>query len=281
MKLIMTLLVRDEADIIEANLSYHYAQGVDFVIATDNLSVDETPKILKKYQQKGLLHYIYEAEDNYAQNRWVTRMARMACIEYGADWVINNDADEFWWPEQGNLKQYLSLLPAEITAVASQRTNFLPRSLSLEGFFADIMTVREVNSFNALGKPLPPKVCHRAYPDIEVAQGNHSVYRNGERIKTLDAPITILHFPMRSYYQFANKIDKGGAAYSRNNELPPNIGIRWRKWHEMLQAGALEDYYKTQLPDEKEIEKGILEGRYVLDERLKNFFKKIRFNKGI
>lgn len=36
MKLVMTLLVRNEADVIETNLEYHLAQGVDFVIVTDH-----------------------------------------------------------------------------------------------------------------------------------------------------------------------------------------------------------------------------------------------------
>ena len=38
MKLVMTLLVRDEADIVDAQIAFHLDAGVDFVVATDNRS---------------------------------------------------------------------------------------------------------------------------------------------------------------------------------------------------------------------------------------------------
>ena len=40
MKLVLTLLVRNEADVVDANLAFHLNAGVDFVIATDNGSED-------------------------------------------------------------------------------------------------------------------------------------------------------------------------------------------------------------------------------------------------
>ena len=38
MKLVMTLLVRDEADVVDAQIAFHLHAGVDFVVATDNRS---------------------------------------------------------------------------------------------------------------------------------------------------------------------------------------------------------------------------------------------------
>jgi Glycosyl transferase family 2 len=276
MVLVMTLLVRNEADIISSNIDFHLDQGVDFIIATDNLSVDGTTDILRAYERRGVLHYIHQPDDDYAQHRWVTNMARLACTQFAADWVINNDADEFWWPECGDLKQVLNAIPASCYSVAATRVNFVPRPMEAGDFFADAMIVRELQSVNSLGQPLPGKVCHRAFADIEVGQGNHEVRRDGHQFAAEPGPITILHFPMRSYRQFANKIAKGGAAYRRNTNLPAEIGSTWRHLYEVWQHGELEAYVQKSIVDDDAIARGLREGRFVMDQRLREVLSRLR-----
>src|SRR5205814_6122469 len=96
MKLVMTLKVRDEEDVLEANLRYHLAQGIDFFIVTDNGSVDRTSEILATYQRAGLMHLLDDDSPDYfaMHGEWVSQMARLAASDFGADWVIHTDADE-------------------------------------------------------------------------------------------------------------------------------------------------------------------------------------------
>src|SRR5437867_2979105 len=104
MKIVMTLMARDEADIVDEHLRYHLDAGVDFVVATDHRSADGTTEILRAYEREGHLHLIRKTGEAYRQADWVTRMARLAASEFFADWVINSDVDEFWWPHDGTLK---------------------------------------------------------------------------------------------------------------------------------------------------------------------------------
>jgi glycosyltransferase involved in cell wall biosynthesis len=245
MKLVMTLLLRDEQDIVRENLDFHLAQGVDRVIVTDNGSEDATVEILREYEAQGVVRLLLEPADDYSQGRWVTRMARLAAAE-GADWVINNDADEFWWPRSGTLASTFQGLGNEVGIVVAHRTNFAPRPEDGRRFW-ERMTARERESLNPLGRPLPPKVAHRAHREITVVQGNHRVEGPDLGGRVDDGSIEILHFPMRTYAQFENKIVKGGRAYARNPELPQRTGRTWRRLYELWEQGELRDHYDGQV----------------------------------
>jgi hypothetical protein len=267
MKVVMTLLVRDEQDVLRDNLEFHFAHGVDEVILMDNRSVDGTAEIAREYERAGCLHYLFQPQDDYSQGRWVTDMARRASRELGADWVINNDADEFWWPHTGSIKDALRSVGKSARAVRVERTNFVTRHDNGEPFWRR-MNVRYASSVNALGHPLPAKVAHRGNDDVDVAQGNHSVSIGGEPVEGVAGPMTILHFPVRTRAQYLNKILKGGAAYERNAELHHSVGSTWRSLHGLLVAGRFDEVFRKELLSEHEIASGLANRTLVRDERL-------------
>jgi hypothetical protein len=272
MKLIQTLLVRDEEDIIRENIAYHLNRGVDRLIVTDNNSKDGTIDILKDYEKQGVLDIIFEEEDNYSQWKWVTRMAAIAIDKHKADWVINSDADEFWWPAEGNLKDALAAVPGEYAVLEVPRNDFVPRPES-EGTMFERMIIKNLKSLNHIGKPLPPKICHRAIPGVIIAQGNHKLIYPTDLMVFRNPVLEIMHFPMRSYAQFENKIAYGGAAVERNDSLPKTMLKGWRNLYEDYRKGNLSHYYYSKILPFDDLSQAIIDGHYCRDTRLRDFLK--------
>jgi hypothetical protein len=272
MKLVMTLLVRDLADIVAANLAYHLARGVDHIIVTDNGSVDGSREIVAAYAATGRVTLIDEPDDDYDQSAWVTRMARMAHA-MGADWVINNDCDELWWSDGGGLNDIFAAVPAHVGSVLVPRANMLPlRALNAHPFEA--MVLREAQSFNGLARPLQPKAAHRAAADVEVAPGNHEVHSAALGATVATDRILIFHYPHRSYGQLRRKIELGGAAVERNTRYDRSMFDVWRSLHKLLQENRLRDWYDA-LPhaDDPDIETRLRSGVAVRDDRVARYLR--------
>jgi Glycosyl transferase family 2 len=273
MRLVMTLLVRDEEEVLEANLDYHLAQGVDFVIATDHGSTDSTPEILRSYETRGLARVLRVEGREHHQSRRVTMMARAAAIEYGADWIINNDADEFWWPATGTLADVLAAIPDAYGKITARRNNFLPCAVQTHGSFYERFLVRERESHNLLGAPLEPKVAHRARLDIVIGPGNHAIY--GADLASVPSPdlMEVLHFPMRTLPQFERKVLATGIGYeslpSRGNE----VGRDQLKLLELQRTGKLGEYFAERVLCDEQIAEGLRSGELVIDRRLARFMR--------
>lgn len=272
MQLILTVLCRNEGDIIANMIDFHLRAGVDLILATDNGSKDDTCAILEAYQRRGSLRLLHEPTHTHDQAVWVTHMARLAAEEHGADWVIHSDADEFWWPSGGDLKAALAAAPAEAAALRVERRNFLPPPSDSDPAtpFHQVQTIRERQSLNILGRPLPAKVCHRAHRSIAVSDGNHAVSLHGRPLPAHPCSgVEILHFPVRSYTQLERKIREGAEALARNTRVPPAVGCTWRHLYEQhLLPGTLPAYYAGLRPDPAALAAALERGDLVEDRRL-------------
>jgi hypothetical protein len=280
MKLVVTVLARDEADVIDAQVSFHLNAGADLVIATDNNSQDGTTEILDRYRRDGVVHLIRELAEGLRQGEWVTRMARLAATEFGADWVINTDADEFWWPRGGSLKDVLAAVPESYGVVQGFWRSFVPRPD--DGmFFADRMTVRltqhaPINDPTSFYRPVV-KVAHRADPSVTVARGNHALADG--RLRTLATwhPIEVLHFPLRSRAQWMRKVELQGEAFTKHIE---RSGTGYHlKGYDALRGGRIEQQHESLVVDDEALERGLEEGSLVIDTRLRDALRALREGK--
>ncbi|MDQ6688613.1 MAG: glycosyltransferase family 2 protein [Actinomycetota bacterium] len=263
----MTLLVRDEEDIVDATVRFHLDRGVDLVLVTDNLSLDRTRELLADYERQGVVKVWSEPNDEYRQWEWVSRMAQAAATTYGADWVLHCDADEFWWTDR-LLPEVLADVPAAYDVVTVPRQNFLPLDARGGRAFHERMTMRDTRSRNILGRPLLAKCAHRARDDVIVAQGNHFVINQGMVQAPHDLDALILHFPVRRYAQLERKVVLGGRAYARNLDMPETVGNTWRMLYRSYLDGGLPAYFAGLVPDDAALAEGIRSGRYVVDTRL-------------
>jgi hypothetical protein len=274
-RIIMTLLCRDEEDIIGYNIAYHLAQGVDFVIATDNASRDRTPRLLERFVQRGQLHLLRQPELTHQQGKWVTRMARKAAVKFDADWVINNDADEFWLAERGTVRDALDAGGRGTPSLEVTRIDMLPPLNTVEKFY-ESMTVHQGDGHAVLGNQAP-KVCHRAYSDIRVAQGNHFVLRGGGRLaETRDHALRIIHYPLRSLDQLERRIRRGVMALEPNSPMNPSSARRWRGLYgSHLQPGQAEAYYAERAPSPEQIAAGLANGMLIRDTRIRDALRQL------
>jgi hypothetical protein len=295
-KLVMTLKVRDEEDVLEDNLRFHHALGVDFFIVTDNGSVDRTPEILARYVDAGLAHVVRDETNELRSHeiRWTTEMAQLAATEYEADWVFHGDADEFWWPASGTLKQVLAKIPDRYGAVVCPRTEFVGRPDDSRSF-AERLVVREVRS------SLQPKVLHRADPDVVALNNTHEVaatacgdlwralqppgravvrmVRDGrgddlgfdvprEDVRLVWAPkwpVRILHYPVRDFDQFRRRAEISLSAGGWGDRG------RFGRLRRIAEEGRLDELYRQLVCDDRAVREGISEGRLMRDERLPRF----------
>lgn len=265
----MTLLVRNEADIIESNLDYHLAQGVDFVIVTDHGSQDGTRELLEKYRRAGVLRLIHDDGDGHHQSRRVTFMAQLAGREHGADWIIHNDADEFWWPIAGSLCDVFAAIPDEYGQVeVSRRVNFVPGDESPAPFHQRLVR-REAVSFNGEGNPLESKIAHRPHPGVVVAPGNHWISGTDLRPVPISDMLEIFHFPMRDYAQYQRKVVQIGLGYEALEYRSPGVGRDQLTLLEKYRRGELRAVYDASI--RSEAEDAASAGTVVEDRRLQQF----------
>jgi Glycosyl transferase family 2 len=277
MKIAMTLLVRNEEDVIRSHLDFHLHAGVDVVIATDNGSVDGTAEILEEYQQRGVLQLLHEPAGEYRQREWVTRMARLAATEHGADWVINSDADEFWWPRGSSLKHVLEPVPERYGVVQSVIRHFVPVAGDGEPFFERM--VYRLSPQAPINDPAGPwrpygKVVHRARPDVVVREGAHGLINSNLRILRGWFPIETLHFPVRSSAQLAQKGAVWGSAVGRwyGEGAGPGAAYHARA-HVASSRGVTTEYFAGLAVSPEQLTKGMQERVLSVDTRLRNMLR--------
>lgn len=252
MRLTMTLLIKNEADIIADNIRVHARLGVDSFVVMDNGSTDGTREILDKLQQEVEMTIIDRPVLDYQQSNWKTEMARVARKKHGAHWVITNDADEFWIPKQGDLK-------TELTATGSiiycPRVNVLfDRKAFDDGapYYEQCHRVQypirypkgiqqQQEQLSIMLGEIHGKVIVRTLGLLRVKGGNHRAWHLWGRLNQKASDnVTVYHFPIRSKARFIDNISNRKALLEKGVS---KMGDHYRRWVSMLEQNKLEEEF--------------------------------------
>lgn len=273
-KLIMTLLVKNEGDVLEENLRFHKAMGVDAFIITDNNSTDNTKDIIRKYREKGwVADVIEETATDYEQKQWVDRMILLARDRHHADWVVNADADELWYSPSGNIKNELEKTSANVLRCTVQSVypeedrpfwqwnEIIRPVIEQEKYGLSIYSIFERQN---------KKVIHRTDGYIQISMGNHKVTMFPKRAANCD--IRVYHYNVRGKAHFMAKMINGGRQLEQHKSK--HGGRHWRYFYQLYKEGHLEEEYRKVIGQDS-LEALRSDGYIVEDNTIPEVFSKI------
>ncbi|GGY52978.1 hypothetical protein GCM10011297_27240 [Bacterioplanes sanyensis] len=253
MHLTMNLLVKNEADIIADNIRVHAALGVDSFVVMDNGSTDGTREQVQALAKQYDITLIERPELDYQQSNWKTEMARIARKEHGADWTIANDADEFWIPKTGSLKDELTRTGS---IIGCQRRNVLFEQDAFENnapFYSQTNCVqfpvlyrkgseRQTDHMSIMLGNIHGKVMVRSLGMLRIKGGNHRAWHAWGWLNQRQCDnITVYHYPIRSKASFIANIENRAQLLEKGVR---KMGDHYRRWVAMLQDDKLEQEFR-------------------------------------
>lgn len=261
-RLAMTILVKNESDIIADNIRVHAKLGVDCFIVMDNDSTDGTREILDSLRDVYDLQIIDQKEQTYRQRQWMTQLAVTARDQHGADWVISNDADEFWLPKHGNLKSGLDRKGSCISI--SRHNMLLTEECLLPGYRYFDSALRVDNPVyyskqaqrtqDNIALPLvtiKPKIIINPHGLISIKGGNHHATHVANLFASASSDaLSIFHYPIRSYAQFEKNI-ANRERLAKMDDV--RMGDHYFRWAKMYAQGRLEEEYQRFIITSREI----------------------------
>ncbi|MBF4591174.1 glycosyltransferase family 2 protein [Curtobacterium sp. VKM Ac-1395] len=264
MILAVTLMVRDEADVLPAWFDHHVAQGFDVFVITDNGSTDGTADLVRAFAERTdvVVDLRHDPVHRKQQGTVVTGMARDAASVHHADWVVNADADEFILPvdRSRTVRQVFEQLDPAIGAFFVPVVNLTGRMAKSGAgverlHWRDERTAEELRAAGLVAPPTPNTV-HVGDPEVTVVQGNHRAsVANGAPVPD-DLALEVLHLPWRSWKQYEHRVEVSGRAYEANPDLTPSPRHHGMIDYRRLQDGLLQAAFSLRFVTDDEAEAG-------------------------
>jgi hypothetical protein len=203
-------------------------------MACDMSSTDGTAEVLEKYRSEefSILRLGVEAIDDKAddEDTWLSHSLRRY-KHAPADWVIFLDADEFWLPASGNLKECQAFQSADIVSV--ERLNvvlgpngpLLPKELTPSNYDRALLFAKPTSDKRIekqknddppwiMGQVLP-KIAARPSEIEGTTPGQHDALGGESLRRTRATDVVIAHLALSTPSRFERKVRNVRAIYEK------------------------------------------------------------------
>lgn len=242
-------MVRNEVDVIRANVLYHLSIGFDRLLIVDNGSTDGTRRALRRLSKDPRVRWTRD-RGPFRQGDVFTELAREAYRE-GADWVAPVDADDFWHARGVPLRGILEETKA--TALRVRHIDFIQRREQLYSSPQALLHMTRRVSQPVDRARVPellasqklsyvetarlPKLISRSSEAIKIVKGAHTLRGIEGPIEDTDR-ILLLHAPLRSLAHLELRASSADRRFGTGAALGP--GWHARRWQKLKRESGLE-----------------------------------------
>jgi hypothetical protein len=267
LKIVGVISVRDEVELIAANIAYHLSLGFTGIVVADILSVDGTTEALELFKDDPRVKVISAPSQNWNVFDWRQVLVELAKEEFQPDLITHIDPDEFLYaPDHRDINSIsfdsdqLSIL--RFNCVSCMDPDFVP-PMSMEEA-DDLTLVRHPKLTHALQAQdenpaawiytgVGPKVLCKASKISKFIGGSHSAVDDDGKPLTnqTSGDFLFLHFPFTSYDRFLRKIENlNNLMDTLAQQTSPGYAYHWKYWVQMYRENgeaAIQAEFKKQL----------------------------------
>jgi hypothetical protein len=259
-RIVLITIPYDQVDILRDFLDWHLDLGIDLILALDGGSTDGTREVLAEYANAGRrVVWLPLPERDMTKYAPADELAAIARDRYQADWIIYADVDEFVCTQRRSLRAVLADADRDgVTLLDIPRrtmTGPLPapdqRATEVLTLRIDRTVVPTANQQITWDFPVPfvflevgGHLAVRASAIGIFASGAHSAVTTWGTSGTSD--LYILHYAIRGYAEFRQKVHNTAAWIADNPHLPLGWGWHWRRWIQLEKDGRLREEHEQQ-----------------------------------
>lgn len=273
MRITAHLGVLDEVELIASAVDHLYRIGVDHVIVFDMGSKDGTLEILQQYPGSDL--QLVKLSNDTSWEDW-KNLATESIKQAPTDWVLFLDADEFWFPATGSIKDCIALAGHDVVTV--DRFNIpmtgsglaMAQTLGPEGYGETFLYTQPIEDLRnhmiahpdtPLISAVPaPKVIARIECMQEVTMGGHDILTaDGKPVRrTKAADMVIAHVAVSTLERFERRAANITEFFEHDvHSLTGTQGWRWRRIYDLARQGGIIEEYERQIADQARMDEMI------------------------